>query len=96
MPNKLTISEALGWLKTLKGRHQELIALRNANAARVEHQYNGATTKTTPEYDAKALDKQITLLAREIRLCDTAIKRTNGRIEVEGYQADDTVLGELQ
>lgn len=92
---KVTISEALGWLKTLKTRHAELVKLRDANAAVVEVDFQGKSTKRTPTYDARVLDKVIATLSREIRLCDTAIKTTNGQTEVKEYQADDDVLAEL-
>ncbi len=31
---QITLNEGLAWLKTLKKRHEELIALRNENAHR--------------------------------------------------------------
>lgn len=95
MKKKVTISEGLGWLKTLKARHAELIHLRNQNAATVETDYQGKTTTRTPVYDAKELDKRIAVLSREIRLCDTAIKTTNGKTLVTDYESDDDVLAEL-
>ncbi len=95
---KITISEALNWQKTLKERHSELVSLRDHNSAS-ELRYLGAnadkTVTKTPVYDAKALDKQITLIAREQRLLNDAIKRTNATVEVIGYNQDDAVLGEL-
>ena len=96
---RVTISEALGVMKTLKARAAELIALRNGNAREVQRFYGNETTPREvqkPEYDAKALDKQITLLARELRLCEAAIKRANAQTTLENYQWDDAVLGELQ
>lgn len=95
MRKPITISEALGWLKTMTSRHNELVQMRNASAATIETSYQGQTVKKEPKYDAKALDKIIAVLAREIRLCDNAIKATNGRTELTGYQADDDVLAEL-
>ena len=95
MKKRPTISEALGWLKTLKARHAELVQLRNINSAEVEVDYQGKTTTRTPSYDAKELDKRIAVLAREIRICDTAIKTTNGQTEVKDYVMDDDVLAEL-
>jgi hypothetical protein len=35
-------------------------------------------------------------LAREIRLLDQAMKATNAKTVVEGYDQDDAVLGELE
>lgn len=95
MKKKATISECLGWLKTLKGRHAELIQLRNANSAESTVDYQGKVTTRTPTYDAKVLDKRIAVLAREIRLCDTAIKTTNGQTLVKDFEVDDDVLAEL-
>ena len=96
MKKAISISEALGWLKTLKSRHSELVALRNASAATQEVDFQGKTVTRKPVYNALELDKQVAILAREIRLCDTAIKNTNGRTELIGYQADDDVLAELK
>lgn len=95
MKKKASISECLGWLKTLKARHAELVTLRNQNSATVEVDYQGKQTTKTPTYDAKELDKRIAILAREIRLCDTQIKHTNATTEVKDYILDDDVLAEL-
>ena len=46
-------------------------------------------------YDVKALDKAVTRVAREIRLLEQAMKATNAKTPVEGYEQDDAVLGEL-
>lgn len=95
MKKNATISECLGWLKTLKARHAELIQLRNVNSAEVDVDYQGKTTTRKPLYDVKELDKRIAVLAREIRLCDTAIKAANGQTIVKDFQVDDDVLAEL-
>lgn len=95
MRKNISISEGLGWLKTLNKRHAELVQLRNQNAAEVVTDYQGKTTTRTPVYDAKELDKRIAVLAREIRLCDSAIKATNSSTQVKEYQMDDDVLAEL-
>lgn len=95
MKKTATISECLGWLKTLKSRHTELVQLRNLNSAEVAVDYNGKTTVRTPQYDPKQLDHRIAVLAREIRICDTAIKTMNGKTVVDGYVMDDDVLSEL-
>ena len=66
-----TISEGINWLKTLKLRHTELVQLRDANSVSRTQRYGTDPAITTkPEYDARKLDKRITLLAREIRLCN--------------------------
>ena len=90
----MTISEALSWQQTLKQRHAELINLRNANAQKTSR-YGETTTLTTPTYDAKALDKRVTLLARELRLLNDSIKKVNATTVVPGFDRDDEVLGEL-
>lgn len=95
MKKSVTISESLGWLKTLKARHTELIGLRNANAAETTVDYQGKQVTKTPLYDPKDLDKKIAVLAREIRLCDSAIKATNAQTLVKDYVMDDDVLAEL-
>lgn len=92
-----TISEGLNWLKTLQLRHRELITLRDANSAAHTRRYGNDLQETTkPEYDAKLLDKRITLIARELRLCNDAIKRANAGTVLAGYEIRDEVLGELE
>ena len=92
----ITISEGLGWLKTLRARHAELIQLRNANGSKVTVDYNNRQSTTVPEYDAVKLDEMIAALARDIRLCETGIKRTNAKTHIEGYDYNDAILGELK
>ena len=48
-----------------------------------------------PVYDVKTLDKLVTRVAREIRLLEQALKATNAKTVIEGYDQDDTALGEL-
>lgn len=95
---ELTINEALGWMATLKERHAELVNLRNQNS-RDEVRYLGANADKQIErkalYDPKALDKIITAVAREMRVLDMAIKRTNASVKVLGYSQNEDVLGEL-
>jgi hypothetical protein len=94
----ITLNEGLAWLKTLKKRHEELIALRDGNAHRERRFFGASADKEIvkePVYDVKALDKAVTRVAREIRLLDQALKATNARTIVEGYDQDDAVLGEL-
>jgi hypothetical protein len=95
---QITLNEGLAWLKTLKKRHEELIALRNDNAHRERRFYGSAADKELvkePVYDVKSLDRAVTLVAREIRLLEQAMKATNAKTVVEGYNQDDAVLGEL-
>lgn len=95
---QITLNEGLAWMKTLKKRHDELIALRNDNAHR-ERRFFGANADKEvvkePIYDVKVLDRTVTRVAREIRLLDQAMKATNAATVVQGYQQDDSVLGEL-
>lgn len=92
----MTISEALGWKKTLQQRHAELVRLRDQNSStRIMH-YGENREEVKPEYDVKKLDRRITLLAREVRLCDEAIKKANAATVLEGFERRDEVLGELE
>jgi hypothetical protein len=96
---ELTLNEGLTWLKTLRERHVELVGLRNQNS-REETRYIGANADKTiekkPTYDVKKLDRMITTVAREIRVLDSAIKKTNSTVIIAGYAQDDGVLGELE
>lgn len=95
---QITINEGLAWLKTLKKRHEELLALRDGNAHR-ERRFLGATADREiikePIYDLRVLDRLVTRVAREIRLLEQALKATNAKTVVEAYDQDDAVLGEL-
>jgi hypothetical protein len=95
---QITLNEGLAWLKTLKKRHEELIALRNENAHR-ERRFYGATADKElvrePVYDVKVLDKSVTRVAREIRLLEQAMKSTNAKTAIDGYSQDDAALCEL-
>lgn len=94
---KVTINEGLVWMKTLRERQVELVSLRNENSNVKTRHYGMAdnTTETKPTYDVKVLDKMITTVAKEIRLLDQAIKRTNASAEIMGYDQNDDALGEL-
>jgi hypothetical protein len=95
---QITINEGLAWLKTLKKRHEELVALRNDNARRERHFYGSSADREIvrePVYDVKTLDRLVTGVAREIRLLEQALKATNAKTMVEGYNQNDAVLGEL-
>ena len=95
---QITINEGLAWLKTLKKRHEELLALRNDNAHRERRFYGASADKEIvkePVYDVKALDKVVTRVARDMRLLEQALKTTNAKTMVDGYDQDDAVLGEL-
>jgi hypothetical protein len=94
----MTINEAMIWSKTLKLRHAELVALRDHNSASERRYYGTAGDKEItrePVYDVKVLDRMVTMIAREMRLLEQAIKATNAVTEVKGYTQNDAVLGEL-
>ena len=96
---QITISEALGWMKTLKERHSELTSLRNENSFH-ERRYIGAnadkSVEKNPLYDAKKLDTVIGNLAREMRVLDAKIKKTNATVNVVEYDQNEDVLGQLE
>lgn len=95
---QITINEGLAWLKTLKKRHEELLALRNDNAHRERRFYGAGAEKEIvkePVYDVKVLDRLVTRVAREIRLLEQALKVANAKTTIDGYEQDDAVLGEL-
>ena len=95
---QITINEGLAWLKTLKKRHEELLGLRHDNAHRERRFYGASADKEIvkePVYDVRVLDKLVTRVARDIRLLEQALKTTNAKTMVDGYDQDDTVLGEL-
>ena len=96
---KVTISEAMGWMKTLRERHAELVALRNENSKKETRFYGQNVDKeriVEPVYDVKHLDAMVTTVAREIRKLDEGIKKTNAVVFVEGYEKNEAVLGELK
>ncbi len=64
---QITINEGLAWLKTLKKRHEELLALRNDNAHRERRFYGASADKEIvkePVYDVKVLDRLVNELDR--------------------------------
>lgn len=91
----MTISQALTWMKTLRARHQELVQLRNESGATHRRMFGEKEHVEKPLYNVKALDKLITRLANEVRKLDEAIKDTNAKTEVAGYERDEKVLGEV-
>jgi hypothetical protein len=95
---QITLNEGLAWLKTLKKRHEELIALRDGNAHRERRFFGASADKEIvkePVYDVKALDRAVTRVAGEIRLLDQALKATNAKTIVEGYEQDDGSTGRV-
>ena len=95
---QITINEGLAWLKTLKKRHEELLALRNDNGHRERRFFGSSADREIvkePVYDVRALDRTVTQVAREIRLLEQALKATNAKTVVDSYDQNDAVLGEL-
>lgn len=91
----MNISQGMGWMKTLKERHNELLNLRNENAKRVTRLLGAKEYVDEPTYDVKALDKLVVAVAKEIRLLDEAIKNTNAITELKGYTKNEDVLGNV-
>lgn len=95
---QITVNEALAWMKTLRARHAELVALRDANSVSSKR-YFGAhadkETETKPVYDVKLLDRAVQRVAREIRVLDAAIKASNAVTTLAGYEQDESALGSL-
>ena len=97
-PMSFESTRRMAWLKTLKKRHEELLALRNDNAHRERRFYGASADKEIvkePVYDVKVLDRLVTRVAREVRLLEQALKATNAKTMIEAYEQDDEVLGEL-
>ncbi len=94
---EITLSQGLAWMKTLRVRHNELVALRDRNSAERIRRW-GETKEDIvekPVYDVKELDRMINKLALELRRLDDAMKVTNAKTIVENYKRDDEILGEL-
>lgn len=96
---KITISEGLTNLKTLKTRHAELVALRDSNAVSERRYYGTGGDKSvdkTPVYSVKALDQTVVKLSIAIRKLEAAIKKANIKTTLPEYDWDDAVLGEVE
>ena len=76
----------------------ETTAGRISALARERRFYGASADKEIvrePVYDVKVLDKIVTRVARDMRLLEQALKTTNAKTMVDGYDQDDSVLGEL-
>ena len=96
---EITLNEGLAWLKTLRARHGELVALRNQNAEKETRFYGANDDKQiekTPTYDVKKLDALIGRVAKEVRVLDAAIKRTNALTPIAGYDQNEDALGVVE
>jgi len=93
---KITLNEALVYMKQLKERRAEIVNLREENAYKTERVLGDKVVNIkTPVYNLKDLDTLINNLSREIRLLDAAIKATNAKVLVEGYEQDESVMGNI-
>src|ERR1700730_5677344 len=97
--SQVSVSEALGLLKSVKERHAELKALRDENGHR-ERRYMGLggdkTVDKTPVYSVTKLDRTVNRLAQEIRKIDQAIKTSNATTTLVGYDWNEEVLGTVE
>jgi len=96
---KITINEGLAWLKTLRARHAELVALRDKNAERETRFYGANADKQiekTPVYDVKKLDALVGSVAMEIRILDAAIKKANVMTTIQDYDQNESALGAIE
>lgn len=95
----ITLNEGLAWMKVLRARHAELVALRNQNAEKETRFYGANADKQVekaPVYDVKKLDALVGRVAKEVRLLDAAIKRTNATTEIGGYDQSEDALGVIE
>lgn len=95
---QITINEGLAWLKTLKQRHEEMLALRNDNAHlraallwRLSRQGDRQRTRVRRESPRQAHHAR----GSRNRLLEQALKATNARTTVDACDQDNAVLGEL-
>ncbi len=95
---EITISEGLVWLKTLQARHRELVDLRDSNSVKETRLYGQKDKEVIKEvlYDCVKLDTLINQLAREIRLLDSSIKKTNATTPIKDYRMEEDKLGNLE
>ena len=88
MSEKLTLNEGLALLSQLKKRQAEIISLRDRNSAKEISIYDDKPVERTPTYDAKALDRQVASIGRQIRLLDREIKKKNSTVILD-FTADE-------
>ena len=96
--SQLTISQGLAWMKTLKTRHNELVALRDRNSSERIRRWGETKDDVVekPVYDVKELDKLVNKVSLEIRKLDDAIKTINTTTVLKDYVWNENVLGEVQ
>ena len=97
----MTLNEALEAMGLYKARLGELNNLRLQNAVREDtYSYGEKTpfTKKEPMYSIKKIDKLHNKLAKELRVLESAVKKTNASTDVKGFEnktIDQIDLGEL-
>lgn len=78
----MTINEGLAYMKTLKARHKELVDLRGDNKSERIFMRSEKDFVEKPVYDVRAVDQKAQVVAREIRLLDSAIKKANAVTDI--------------
>jgi hypothetical protein len=95
----ITVSEAIGLLKTLQQRHAELKALRDENGHRERRLFGVGGDKEIvkePVYNVKKLDQTTNQVALQIRKLDNAIKQSNATTQLLNFDWDDSLLGVIE
>lgn len=96
----MTINEGLELIALLKTRINELNGLRRENTVRDTY-YGGdkqVLEVKEPMYDIKKVDKLISKLSKDLRLLQSAIKKTNATCDIKGFESkklEEFDLGEL-
>lgn len=88
---KITVNEAMVWLKVVRGRLAELSKLREANSRKEIVYYTDQKKEFEPLYDVKKLDKKCTELENFILEMETKIKQSNAITNIE-TEADVNIL----
>lgn len=92
---RMTVNEGIAILKSLKIRHNELVALRDNNAFDKRYLKEKGDFVEKPTYDVKAIDRLIVKIAKAIRELDATIKKSNAITEIN-FIVDDAVFGSIE
>src|ERR1700722_15408012 len=100
---RISVSEGIGYLKALQERHKEILALRNSSTQQVSRTVKmgygdkgPVETTVTLLYDLRKLDKTVITLATTIRKLDSSIKRHNATHQLEDFDWQDELLGQIE
>ena len=94
---QINISQGLSWLKTLKESHKSYERLRDENSHKSTRLFGESKEiVTNPTYNVKKLNRVVNELAKEIRNLDDLIKTQNAKTVIEGYEKNESVLGDLE